>query len=243
MEDGPTGDVLGLVFYEGGVRYQLGGVSTTGTTQDNLTYGQYSSPSGIYFAGLEAEEIPEVALKAKQMNSQLSGGFELSFTSNGKEYKNLTQAEAFAGKLTAVGVNVTDPDDANEVANSTDTEYYFRTSDGRYIVLEDEYLGTNHVGTTYPLLDSGYQAARWFSKQNRLHTEEDYVPKRGDMMFFQYYDSIIDHTALVTGTKEENGVIYVLTIEGNIPSLSDKGIKERVIPLDDKYIYGYGSYE
>ena len=31
-EDGPTGDVLGLVFYEGGVRYQLGGVSTTGTT-------------------------------------------------------------------------------------------------------------------------------------------------------------------------------------------------------------------
>ena len=107
----------------------------------------------------------------------------------------------------------------------------------------DEYLGTNHVGTTYPLLDSGYQAARWFSKQNRLYTEEDYVPKRGDMMFFQYYDSIIDHTALVTGTKEENGVIYVLTIEGNIPSLSDKGIKERVIPLDDKYIYGYGSYE
>ena len=62
-EDGPTGDVLGLVFYEGGVRYQLGGVSTTGTTQDNLTYGQYSSPSGIYFAGLEAEEIPEVASK------------------------------------------------------------------------------------------------------------------------------------------------------------------------------------
>ena len=142
-EDGPTGDVLGLVFYEGGVRYQLGGVSTTGTTQDNLTYGQYSSPSGIYFAGLEAEEIPEVALKAKQMNSQLSGGFELSFTSNGKEYKNLTQAEAFAGKLTAVGVNVTDPDDANEVANSTDTEYYFRTSDGRYVILDDEYLGTN----------------------------------------------------------------------------------------------------
>ena len=107
----------------------------------------------------------------------------------------------------------------------------------------DKELGTNRVGTTYPLLDSGYQAARWFSKQNRLYTEEDYVPKRGDMMFFQYYDSIIDHTALVTGTKEENGVIYVLTIEGNIPSLSDKGIKERVIPLDDKYIYGYGSYE
>ena len=107
----------------------------------------------------------------------------------------------------------------------------------------DKYLDTDYVGTTYPLLDSGYQAARWFSRQNRLHTEEDYVPKRGDMMFFKYYDAIIDHTALVTGIKEEDGVIYVLTIEGNIPSLSDKGIKERVIPLDDKYIYGYGSYE
>ena len=131
-EDGPTGDVLGLVFYEGGVRYQLGGVSTTGTTQDNLTYGQYSSPSGIYFAGLEAEEIPEVALQARQLNSQLSDGFELSFTSNGKEYGNLTQAEAFAGKLTAVGVT-----------NDKSTEYYFKTSDGDYVILDDEYLGTN----------------------------------------------------------------------------------------------------
>ena len=107
----------------------------------------------------------------------------------------------------------------------------------------DKELDTNYVGTTYPLLDSGYQAAKWFLKQNRLHVEKDYIPERGDMMFFKYYDSIIDHTALVTGIKKEDGVIYVLTIEGNIPSSSDKGIKERVIPLDDKYIYGYGSYE
>ena len=141
-ESGPSGDVLGLVFYEGGTRYELGGVSTAGTTQDDLTYGVWGSLSGVYLAGLEVEEIPEVALKAKQMNAQLNGGFELSFTSNGKEYKNLTQAEAFAGKLTAVGVNVADPDDADEVANSSDTEYYFRTSDGSYVILDDEYLGT-----------------------------------------------------------------------------------------------------
>ena len=62
-------------------------------------------------------------------------------------------------------------------------------------------------------------------------------------MFFKYYDSIVDHTAFVIGTKEVNGIIYVHTIEGNIPSLKDKSIQERFIPLNDKTIYGYGSFE
>lgn len=111
------------------------------------------------------------------------------------------------------------------------------------LVQADNELGTNYVKDKYPFLDSGYKSANWFKKRDRLHTEEAYIPKRGDMMFFQYYDSIIDHTAFVLGTKEEDGITYVLTIEGNIPSLKDKGIKERTIPLTDKYIYGYGSYE
>lgn len=107
----------------------------------------------------------------------------------------------------------------------------------------DKELNTTYVGDIYPLLDSGYQARRWYARKDRLHTEDDYLPKTGDMMFFKYYDSIIDHTALVVGTKEENGILYVLTIEGNVPSSSDKGILERMIPLDEEYIYGYGSYE
>ena len=133
------GSVNDLSYKIGNDQYYLNVGSNIGT-------GLYDSEFNVASSGVRGfdnVEIPEVALKAKQMNSQLSGGFELSFTSNGKEYKNLTQAEAFAGKLTAVGVNVTDPDDANEVANSTDTEYYFRTSDGRYVILDDEYLGTN----------------------------------------------------------------------------------------------------
>ena len=137
-----TPEVNDLFFYEEGstTPYFLTASSSNRTGTTDIWDFEHSATAA---RGFNEIQIAEVALKAKQMNSQLSGGFELSFTSNGKEYKNLTQAEAFAGKLTAVGVNVTDPDDANEVANSTDTEYYFRTSDGRYVILDDEYLGTN----------------------------------------------------------------------------------------------------
>ena len=107
----------------------------------------------------------------------------------------------------------------------------------------DKQLNTNYVTTLYPLLDTGNKASKWFSKNNRLHKEKDYIPKRGDFMFFKYYDSIVDHTAFVVGIKQIDGITYVHTIEGNIPSLKDKSIQERILPLNDKAIYGYGSYE
>jgi len=107
----------------------------------------------------------------------------------------------------------------------------------------DKELNTNYVSTIYPLLDTGNKAANWFSKNNRLHLEDEYIPKRGDFMFFKYYDSIIDHTAFVIDVKEIDGNIYIYTIEGNIPAIEDKSIQERIIPINDKYIYGYGSFK
>ena len=106
----------------------------------------------------------------------------------------------------------------------------------------DKQLNTNYVNNIYPLLDTGAKASNWFKKNNRLHLEKDYIPKRGDFMFFKYYEKIVDHTAFVIDVKEIDGITYVYTIEGNIPSLKDKSIKERILPIDDKYIYGYGSF-
>jgi len=107
----------------------------------------------------------------------------------------------------------------------------------------DKKMGTNYVNKIYPKRQSGYIAANWYNRHKRLHTEKDYIPKRGDMMFFIHYGSIIDHTAFVTGVKEIDGELYVMTIEGNIPSHKNKGIKERTLKLTDRTIYGYGSYE
>ena len=156
-----------LCIYDGTDEYRLGNVSTAivGNTFEAVAvkYDSSSSPSvnGASINDVNAVGIAEVALKAKQLNAQLNGGFELSFTSNGEEYKNLTQAEAFAGKLTAIGTNLTtatDWNDADKVAASTTDSYYFRTSDGNYIVLDDEFLGEKNstLAGTKSALYRGY---------------------------------------------------------------------------------------
>ena len=82
--------------------------------------------------GFDTEEIAEVAIGAADLNSELNGGFELNFSSNGKEYANLVGADAFAGKLTAIPVNRMNPND---------TKFYLRTADGKYVTLSDDYIG------------------------------------------------------------------------------------------------------
>ena len=76
--------------------------------------------------------IEEVAIGAAELNAELNGGFELNFSSNGKEYANLVGADAFAGKLTAIPVNRMNPND---------TKFYLRTADGKYVTLSDDYIG------------------------------------------------------------------------------------------------------
>ena len=138
----------------GSDEYEAVAVKLNGTT------GTYSV-TGASINDVNAVGILEEALQAKELNAQLNGGFELNFTSNGEAYKNLTQAEAFAGKLTAIGTNLTtvkDWADADKVAASTTDSYYFRTSDGRYIVLDDEFLGEKNstLAGTKSALYRGY---------------------------------------------------------------------------------------
>ena len=84
---------------------------------------------------VNAVGINEEAITAADLNAEWNGGFYLNFSSKGKEYKNLTGAEPFAGKLTAIGVN---DDDVNY---SSDTQFYLRTANGDYVVLSDDYIG------------------------------------------------------------------------------------------------------
>ena len=92
--------------------------------------------------GFNNVEIAEEAIKVKDMNAELNGGFMLDFSSKGKKYPNLVGAEAFSGKLTAVSVNYFAPTTTTDVQNAqNDTEFYLRNANGDYIILSDDYIG------------------------------------------------------------------------------------------------------
>ena len=123
-ENAPGGDVKGLVIYdESNNRFQIGGVATPGATADNLTFATWGT-SGVYSAGLEVEEIQEVAISATELNSMLTkNAFGLIIGSaKDKEYTDL-QGNVFTGEIEA------------KVAATSDTYYFYRKADKKYIVL------------------------------------------------------------------------------------------------------------
>ena len=129
-----NGNNNAILCYEvNGQKYILGDAGTTlGTYTDRWELqgvAENATAGGGTFVDFQVEAINEVAITADELNSELNGGFELNFTSKGEAYENLTGAEPFAGKLTAVA------------ANTAGTQYYLRTSDGRYVILEDDYIG------------------------------------------------------------------------------------------------------
>ena len=127
-----SGSNVMLSFYVGTDKYLLGNAAV-------ITPGVYEavaikdgSYSGVTLNNVNLVGIEEVAIGAADLNSELNGGFELNFSSNGKEYANLVGADAFAGKLTAIPVNRMNPND---------TKFYLRTADGKYVTLSDDYIG------------------------------------------------------------------------------------------------------
>ena len=82
-------------------------------------------------------DIAEQAIKVKDMNAELNGGFMLDFSSKGKEYPNLVGAEAFSGKLTAVSATA----GLTDAQKPEDDVFYLRNANGDYIVLSDDYIG------------------------------------------------------------------------------------------------------
>ena len=95
---------------------------------NNKTYLTNSTGSLVY--GFSNVEIAEEVITAADLNAQLKDGFGLLFgPGKDKEYKNLTGAEAFSGKITA------------EPVSGATGRYYFKRADGQYIVLSDDFIG------------------------------------------------------------------------------------------------------
>ena len=131
-EAAPGGDVRGLVIFdEAGQRLQIGGVATPGATADNLTYAIWGA-SGVYSAGLEVEEIQEVAISATKLNSMLTkNAFGLIIGSaKDKEYTDL-QGNVFTGEIEA------------KAAATSGTYYFYRKADKKYIVLTEKVWSAN----------------------------------------------------------------------------------------------------
>ena len=105
-------------------------------------------------------------------------------------------------------------------------------------------MDTDYIGTVFPYRDWSGGCVEKYREWGRLrYAESGYVPKKGDLVFFKVLsDSATDHTGLVIGTTEENGQIYVLTIEGNIPTDEIKCIRQRKLPLNDRTLYAYGTF-
>lgn len=102
----------------------------------------------------------------------------------------------------------------------------------------DTLLGTNYIDTYIPWRDSAYRSVVWYKSKNKFMLKENYIPRRGDLVFFDYdYDENSDHTGLVTGVEydEEEDKIYILTIEGNLPEDYPNGIiRTRRLASDNK---------
>jgi hypothetical protein len=110
----------------------------------------------------------------------------------------------------------------------------------------EEQLGTNYIDSYYPWKDSAYRCVVWYKNHNAFMLKDNYIPRRGDLIFFDYdFDENSDHTGMVTGVEydETEDKIYVLTIEGNLPEDYPNGtIKTRRLAVDEKKIYGYGTF-
>lgn len=107
-------------------------------------------------------------------------------------------------------------------------------------------LGTDYIGTYFPWKDSAYRCVVWYKKNNSFMLKRNYIPRRGDLIFFDYdFDENCDHTGLVTGIEydKEEDKLYVLTIEGNLPEDYPNGvIRTRRLSVDEVKIYGYGTF-
>ena len=130
VEKGQTAYNGLLCLWVGGQKYLLGNGTQIATGIYEAVAVNDAASTGT-INDVNAVGINEEAISAKDLNAEWNGGFYLNFSSKGKEYKNLTGAEPFAGKLKAEGIN----------GNGTDTQFYLRTASGNYVILSDDYIG------------------------------------------------------------------------------------------------------
>ncbi|MBQ9885608.1 MAG: CHAP domain-containing protein [Lachnospiraceae bacterium] len=74
--------------------------------------------------------------------------------------------------------------------------------------------------------------AAWFQQIGRWAEPSGYVPKAGDIIFYHYNGSTINHVGIVTGADNQ----YVYSIEGN----HNNAVESTLHELNDPAIVGYG---
>jgi len=98
----------------------------------------------------------------------------------------------------------------------------------------------------YPKRDYADACIRYYRSKGTYFPRGDYVPRMGDLIFFDIdFDGSSDHTGMVTKVEynEAEDMIYVFTIEGNIPGDSPSTrIRQRKFRITTSNIMGYGTY-
>lgn len=159
---------------------------------------------------------------------------------------------AFTEKI--IEIARAEPSDAEDESGVTKYGTYFGDPDGEWctefalwcVIQADEYFKTSYVKTYYPYSDWSGGCIQWYKARNCYYSPSKYVPRRGDMVFFDTdLDGKSDHTGLITGVTYdvETRSLFVTTIEGNIPEDYPNGvIRERVLSVEDPTIFGYGTF-
>ncbi len=163
-----------------------------------------------------------------------------------------TEEFAFIEKI--IEIALSEPKEPEDERGATKYGTYFGTPTWEWctefavwcILQAQESLGVEYLKVHYPFEDWSGGCVQWYKEKGLFFKKGTYVPRRGDMIFFDYdYDGSTDHTGLVTGIEydETEDKLYVLTVEGNLPEDYPVGtIKERRLAIDWKKIYGYGTF-
>ena len=163
-----------------------------------------------------------------------------------------TEEYAFVEKV--IEIALAEPKDAEDERGATKYGTYFGTPTWEWctefavwcIVQAQESMGVDYLKVHYPFEDWSGGCVQWYRNKGLFFKRGSYVPRRGDMIFFDYdYDGSTDHTGMVMGVEYDQveDKLYVITIEGNLPEDYPVGsIKERRIAIDWKKIYGYGTF-
>ena len=158
----------------------------------------------------------------------------------------------FCDKIIEIARN--EPAEAEDAQGVTKYGTYFGDPTGQWctefavwcVIQAQEFFGVEYVKVYYPKSDYSGGCIEWYKKHNGYYPKGKYIPRRGDMIFFDYDgDSVSDHTGLVTGVEYDTNEqkLYVLTIEGNLPEDYPTGvIRERRLAIDDELIFGYGTF-
>ena len=210
-----------LSFMDGSNKLYLDAAASpiTGTTD----YKVVAVPSTTGARGFDNIEIAEEVITAADLNAQLKDGFGLLFgPGKDKEYKNLTGAEAFSGKITA------------EPVSGATGRYYFKRADGQYIVLSDDFIGEANA-TLDGTEDAIYRGYNF--KAVSKHTFDTEINKNNAIFtVYKSYDFNDTDSLIVTLPNACVGEMPTAwTGDANsVNANKDKGVRLYVSNVDDK---------